>query len=341
MCLPNSPPPWLAAGRIPGLDGLRAVAVGFVLLAHASQTHGFPGPHCRVAAIGVDVFFVLSGFLITTLLVRERDRTGRVSLTGFYGRRAIRILPAFVAFLSALGIMASAGWVAVAPADWLAAGTFTMNFRPHPSWAVAHLWSLSIEEHFYLAWPLTFAVLSPRTAGRLLVGLLIAAPAARWVILFVRPDLAPLTDLWTPTRLDGIAAGCLLALVARTPAGLQWLDALARRWPLAFAAVGLAVAGRLSGKLSVGVSPSVIALGLAVLVWAAARRAPWWLELTPVVWVGALSYSLYLWQQPFLMPDGEHWWQTLPVNLGFAVATAAGCHYLIERPFLRLRSGRG
>src|SRR4051812_48377140 len=113
-----STPPWLSAGRIPALDGLRAIAVLLVVFAHLHRTAGFPAlPGVTrwgsVGAVGVDVFFVLSGFLITTLLCRERDREGRVSLGGFYHRRLVRIVPAYVTLLLFVAALQAAGAASV------------------------------------------------------------------------------------------------------------------------------------------------------------------------------------------------------------------------------------
>ena len=287
--------------------------------------------------MGVDVFFVLSGFLITTLLVRERDRTGTVSLVGFYARRCRRILPALGAFLLFVATLQCAGLADVTPAEWVASLVFGMNFMPHPAWELGHLWSLAIEEHFYIVWPLLFAYLRGRLASRLLVATLLIGPVLRWVVLLWYPGWAPLTDLWTPTRLDHIASGCLAALAARSSIGLRVLDIAARWWPAALLiAIGAVAGAARSAKVAVGVTPTVTALTITVLVWAAARRSPRWLEWSPIVWIGGLSYSLYLWQQPFLAPAATGWWRGFPANLALMAGAAIACHYFIERSALRI-----
>jgi peptidoglycan/LPS O-acetylase OafA/YrhL len=292
----------------------------------------------RIGPIGVDVFFVLSGLLITTLLCRERDRKGKVSLRGFYWRRSLRIVPAFAALLLFVAALQLAGAISVSGRDWLAALTYTMNFRPHSAWELGHLWSLSIEEHFYLAWPLLFVCLPPRWALRGLAAILVAGPVLRWAVLLWWPQGSSMLDVWTPTRLDAIAVGCLTALLARTPGGAGRLNALSRWWPLALIAVVGSLAGALhSGKFANGVAPTVTALSFGVLIWAAATRAPRWLESRPLVTVGIGSYSLYLWQQPFLNPRAELWWTAFPQNLVLACLAALLSYRLIERPLLRLR----
>lgn len=344
---PSPPPGWLAAGRIPALDGLRGLAVALVLLAHASQTKGFPALDLllalgRIGPVGVDVFFVLSGFLITTLLCRERERCGHIRLSSFYLRRTLRIAPAYVCLLLCVGVLQREGLAHVPVPDWRAALTYTMNFRPHPAWELGHAWSLSIEEHFYLLWPLAYMLTSRRGALYTLLIVLALEPILRWTVLLRYPDWSAMTDLWTMTRLDAIAAGCLLALLAREAPGRQGLDRLARQWPvtLGLLVLSLALAQR-SGKFAVGISPSVTAITLAALVWAAARRAPRWLEHPALSAVGIGSYSLYLWQQIFLNPHGTVWWTVFPINLFFAVLAAWSSYRMIELPFIQLKDRLG
>ncbi|HYH69066.1 MAG TPA: acyltransferase [Urbifossiella sp.] len=337
-------PVWLSRGRIPALDGLRAVAVLLVCLAHSHRTTNFPslGPLHQLGSVGsagVDIFFVLSGFLITTLLLREHEQTGRTSLGGFYLRRAFRIVPAYVCFMVFVAALSGYGLTHPSLWDWAAAVTYTMNFVPHPAWELGHLWSLSVEEHFYLIWPVTFLVVPRRALPGVLAGTLALGPLARLAVVVWWPAEARMTDLWTFTRLDSIAAGCLVAILARSPAGFRTLDALAWWWPAAFVLLvaGLG-AGRLSGKLKILVEPTVVALTLGVLVWAAARRAPRWLEARAMVAVGVGSYSLYLWQQPFLNPHCEWWYARFPQNMILAGLLAFASYWLVEKPFLRIKS---
>ena len=109
--------------------------------------------------LGVKVFFVISGYLITRLLIAEHARTGRISLRGFYVRRVWRIFPAFYAFVGAMLAAWAIGWIALAPGDVVAALTYTMNYHYERSWGLGHIWSLSIEEQFYLVWPFLFLAL--------------------------------------------------------------------------------------------------------------------------------------------------------------------------------------
>ena len=176
----NSSPAWLAGGNIPGLDGLRALSIAAVVLAHASLTWSGTTDHAhplaRLGSIGVDLFFVISGFLITWLLLREQRRNAVISLRAFYIRRAWRILPPYLVFLASLFAFSSIGLIQITSRDWGGALTYTVNFLPGTSWPFGHLWSLSVEEHFYLFWPLLLIVLGPGRAVALSFMYILAGP---------------------------------------------------------------------------------------------------------------------------------------------------------------------
>jgi peptidoglycan/LPS O-acetylase OafA/YrhL len=349
---PGSPiPGWVFTGRVPCLDGLRAVSIGLVLFAHSVQPPNSPliglRRFAQPAAVGVDVFFVISGFLITLLLLREQDRTGRVSLRGFYTRRALRILPAYLALLGFVAALAWAGSVAIRPIDWAAALTYTTNFLPERSWDLGHTWSLSVEEHFYLLWPAALLLLGPRRSLVLLIVALLAAPAIRaglYKVAGLDPDMLHYV---TPARYEAIGYGCLLAFAARHPATwrvarrvapVAGLGVLLAAGLLAVSEIYLCRSWRysiLSGRTAAGV---LIACGVFFCLASSPRSlAARALELRPVVLVGALSYSLYLWQQPFLK-NSPAWWCQWPQCLVLAAAAAVACHLLVERPFLRLKA---
>src|SRR5262249_25513818 len=213
---PNLPLTWLDRGRIPCLDGLRALAILLVIYAHGH----YPGDRLpfvpmlkgRCGFLGVQIFFVLSGFLIPTLMLREVQRTGRVHLGHFYLRRALRIIPVYATYLILLAILDACGIVRLGGQQWLAAATYTVNFLPRPlPWAMSHLWSLCVEEHFYLLWPLLMTLLPPRWCVRAIPACLVLAFLARWILLAVSD--API-DLLTFTRIDDIAVGCGLAYLS-------------------------------------------------------------------------------------------------------------------------------
>jgi len=346
-------PNWLTRGRVPCLDGLRAVAIVLVLVAHASKTHGFPGSSevrkvLAEGGLGVELFFVISGFLITLLLLRERQKTGEISTYGFYQRRCLRILPAYFAYLLALAGLTLLGMVDLGRRDWLGALTYTVNWIHHPDWEVGHLWSLSLEEHFYLIWPLLMW-LGSRWAFAFAGACILGMPVARLVLWLQWPDGVPV-ETCTFTRLDTIAVGCLLALVAWQPRwrGLgAWMTRSAA-WLAPLAVVVLVSSMGLSlhwYRFRLLFGYSLNGLALAVLVWVCISRPKGLLgrllEARPLVLLGTLSYGVYLWQQHFLDPRGSGWATHWPLNLVFVFLTAAASYWLIEAPFLRLKERVG
>ena len=331
------------SGRFrPDVAGLRAVAVGLVLIYHAGV--GFlPG-----GFVGVDVFFVISGFLITRQLVEEIGRTGRISLAGFYARRAKRILPAATVVLVATAV---ATWLLVSRERWhdiggdlLASAVYVVNWRfadravdylavdvaPSP---VQHFWSLAVEEQFYLLWPLLIigTVLVARRLRRsdprqvLWIGLLvIAVPSFAWSILqtAASPERAFFVST---TRLWELAVGAGVALVAtrlgrvprRVAIALGWLGLGAIVAAACLVTANSAWPGYLAAAPVLG-SAAVIAAGVS----AGARGPVAILGTRPFQWVGDLSYSLYLWHWPMIVIAAAHFGD-LSVKRGLVVAAAS------------------
>src|SRR5438067_6736963 len=185
--------PVAASRRMPSLDGLRAVSIALVLVGHLAGSRGFLSFDTIAKAgdlgnLGVRTFFVISGFLITGLLAAEREKSGRVDLTAFYFRRALRIFPAFFVFLAAVVLLSRIGFAELDRRDFLQAVTYTFNYRGASSnFSLKHLWSLAVEEQFYLIWPLTFASLAAVTRRRTLAAVLIIVPVLRVVLASIFP----------------------------------------------------------------------------------------------------------------------------------------------------------
>jgi peptidoglycan/LPS O-acetylase OafA/YrhL len=331
------------ARRIASLDGLRAVSIALVLLGHLVGTRGFAPLDLGVgdyAHLGVVVFFVISGYLITGLLVAETVQQGRVSLVLFYARRALRLFPACYAYIVCVTILWLTGVVQVRSQDVLHAATYTVNYLPKPSWSLGHLWSLSVEEQFYLLWPCAFVALQRRRAILVAGAVILLGPVARigaWLLGDPYRDL----ELF-PLVADSLGVGCLLALTS------SWLES--QKWYLQLFrpgySLGLLVLILLTNRYR-SYSPvwvlgtSVINVGLAVLVHRSVYCSFDWmgrlLNLKPIAFVGVLSYSLYLWQQLFLDRTSSAWATAFPQNLAFAVAAALGSYLLLEKPMVALR----
>jgi peptidoglycan/LPS O-acetylase OafA/YrhL len=334
-------------GRIPGLDGLRAISIAIVLFAHAGGTRGWPSAlHLDVAGdLGVRAFFVISGFLITTLLLREYQQRGRISLGDFYLRRIYRIFPAFYVYLAVILVAAAVGWISLSGDDIAYAATYTMNFHAQRAWWLGHLWSLAVEEQFYLIWPLVFALLRPRRALGFAVAAIALAPVVRVVAWLAFPGVRPLTDQAFPFVFDSIATGCALALARKrlesSARYLEWLDA---PWFWAVPALGVIALAVPRVGFNLGLGVTLGNLGIAMAIHRCIRH-PYnpvgrVLESRPLVFVGALSYSLYLWQQPFVNRHADSIVNAFPISIALAFGLAMASYYLVEQPMLALRARR-
>jgi len=352
--------------RLPSLDGWRAVAILIVLTSHCPYSHGWPNSWTSVArwlpdgGFGVDIFFVISGFLITFLLLKERERTACIDLKGFYLRRTLRIVPAYVVFLLAIAVLDCSTGLQVGPAAWLALCTYTVNYASWTPWTVGHVWSLSVEEQFYLLWPVVFilATASQASARSLLIALsipLVLCPISR-VVGYISHSRA-FTACSFLSRADSLAVGCLTAVVLsnwRQPV----TDLLSRHFSrvilLAMACISIPhvlMKLFLLGPLTVPLGPTLSAIGIALIVLASVLfptiRLFAWLQWGPLTHIGVLSYSIYLWQQLFsTKPEvfglsGSPWFLTFPYWLVPAFAAAIASYCLIERPFLSLKSRVG
>jgi peptidoglycan/LPS O-acetylase OafA/YrhL len=337
------------SGRIPSLDGLRAVSISLVLYGHLEGGHGFASLHLTrwfgdVAHLGVTVFFVISGFLITSLLMSERERTSTISLKNFYLRRTLRIFPAFYAFILALVLADAIGWIDLSGRDLAFAVTYTVNYDVDRSWNIGHLWSLSIEEQFYLLWPCVFLMLRERRALIAAVLAFAAGPLVRLAMRLAFPAGSPWRDLEIfPAMADSIAIGCVLALLRPWLLEQAWYLRLSGSAWLALVLVPLilVINSRLGYSLVDLVGSPILLVSVALLIEASTRRAESiagrFLNFPPVVFLGVLSYSLYLWQQPFLNRHLDTAPTTFPLNLALAFGCALLSYFLIERPLVGVR----
>jgi len=334
-------------GRIPGLDGLRAISIVIVLYTHTISTpHATWLPDIAVFHdLGVRTFFVISGFLITTLLRAEYEKYGRISLRDFYIRRVYRIFPAFYVYLAAMVVLAAIGWISVPREDVIYAATYTMNFHAERAWWLGHLWSLAVEEQFYLMWPLVMAVLRPRRALWFAIGGIVAAPVLRVTAVLLWPDIWRLTDQAFPFVFDALATGCVLALARErlesSPLYVTWLDS-PTFWLLPLACVVALAVPRTGFNLAFGVTLGNVGIAMAIhrCVRHPTKLVGRVLETRPLVYIGALSYSLYLWQQPFVNRHGDSIVNSFPLHLACAFGMAMLSYYFVEQPILALRARR-
>jgi peptidoglycan/LPS O-acetylase OafA/YrhL len=317
--------------RIPSLDGLRAISITLVILSHLVKwKHISLDVLGSYGALGVHVFFVLSGYLITNLLLREYERSSTINLREFYIRRAYRIFPAAFVFLVVVIVLYrhEIRWYHAA-----AALLYVANMDVTRPWIFGHLWSLSIEEQFYLLWPFALKKWQSRMTA-ILVGVMIVTPIFRTGLYGFRVHNGLVGSL--PAFADQLAIGCLLAIFApripRIRSSLAFAMVLLMILIPWFPAISpsrslfmLFVLRPLLDLSIAGVVLHVIQVPYRALNWA------------PVAWLGKISYSLYLWQELFCSNAALHQGYVLVLP---ALACACLSYYCVEQPMLRLREKR-
>jgi peptidoglycan/LPS O-acetylase OafA/YrhL len=350
--------------HIPSLDGLRALSVLLVIVLHTLLRHAlykfipFPLRLLGNGALGVFIFFIISGYLITTLLLREQHKTGAISLRSFYLRRAFRILPplyAYVLFLAVLG--ATRHLPGMNRHEFIVALTLTRNYARHVDlWAMEHLWSLCIEEQFYVLWPATLVLCllhrrdapGRRRATQVALTVLIAEPFVRLICFRYLPAYHN-TGMFH-MQADGLMFGVLGAL-QQGHTRFERIYTRVTRWPWLLPALIFLVLNALTVRfqnywdLPLGMTLN----GFLVLMWLL------WLVRNPaslqgrilnqpvVAWIGRLSYSLYIWQTFFTHSlnvevfGRDAWWINFPTSWLWILGAAVVSFYGIERPALRLR----
>jgi peptidoglycan/LPS O-acetylase OafA/YrhL len=353
-------------GRLGGLDGLRAIAVVAVVLFHffpASVPGGF---------IGVDIFFVISGFLITGLLLAEHERSGRLDLTRFWKRRLRRLVPPIVPLVLAgctaawliggdvlIGLRKALLGATTFAYNWVAIAAGTSYFSAYQPELFRNLWSLAVEEQFYLVWPIALlGLLRIRRSGlRLGLVLGLAAASALWMAVLFSDDGGDPTRVYygSDTHSFGLLIGAALALVLRRgrPAGpatrAATLLAMTRPW-LGGLALTLVTAGfwvlPSDGGASYRGGLAVVSLLTAIVIWAGVRgdafgRA---LDARPLRYLGQRSYGIYLWHWPVLVVVQLAWPASderslliIGTTAGVISLLAAGCSYRwLELPIRQL-----
>jgi peptidoglycan/LPS O-acetylase OafA/YrhL len=326
---------------IPGLDGVRAIAVCLVLLSHATGTRNFDGlpEFLSFGGLGVRIFFVLSGFLITRILLKEIRAEGGIDLLRFYYRRAMRLLPASYCYIAVVLVLARLHVVPLHPNDALFAIAYAMNWHEPHAWTLGHLWSLAAEEQFYFVWPFLLSIAGPRRALRCLGLVVLFAPAVR----YWSPELGILgTDTSFLRIADALATGCLLCAWSDRLEAWGLYRSLLRSRIFALVPLGILVLNHVpqAGVIWAFAETALNVSIAAAIHWAILSEETLvgrWLNSRPMVAIGVLSYSLYLWQQLFMNRYSSAARNAFPQNLAFTIAASVLSFVLIERPLLQLR----
>ncbi len=336
---------------IPSLDGLRALSVFMVILGHTNSTflNALPfNRSFRNGGQGVTVFFMISGFLITHLLLKELNRDKRISIKKFYFRRTMRIFPPFYAFLITIAIL-GLGFhiVPVTALSLVVAASYTWNYfwafvKGPEIWILGHCWSLAVEEQFYLIWPFCMAYFSKRTNLRIAVCAILLSPLSRVATYFAFASARAQVPIMFHTRLDTLMFGCLLSLMLDMGIGTRFV-----RWALHPVVpiisflflffVDSPAEGRWHATyaMTIGIVLTNIAIAGLLLNVVFRHQSPLGrlLNFSVVRHFGMISYSLYLWQQLFTGPYTHQF----PVNILAIVACAELSFWLVEKPSFRVR----
>ncbi|ONI83155.1 acyltransferase [Actinosynnema sp. ALI-1.44] len=337
--------------HLPALDGLRGVAIIGVLLFHTGHLPG--------GFLGVDLFFALSGYLITDLLLREVETTGTVSLIAFWGRRIRRLLPALAVMLAIVTVLVWAvgpadlvrttlsdgPWVQLNLVNWhLLAESASYWDRFGPSRVFEHLWSIAVEEQFYLVWPVVVLLVRRVASTAAVVSVL------SLLLMITLVDAADPTRVYTGT--DTRAFSLLLGAMVATPPVRALLARVVGRWVgavVALLAFGIGAMWLLTDGVNSlwlftgGLFAHSLAAALLIGLCAQAPHATRFLGWQPLRWFGLVSYSLYLWHWPvivLLSPQvtGLDGWSWTALVCGVSTGLAALSKYLVEDP-VRFRVG--
>jgi peptidoglycan/LPS O-acetylase OafA/YrhL len=345
----------LALPQIPALNGIRAVAVFLVIFYHYGLR--LPGNVKVPGAHGVLIFFVMSGFLITWLLLKESEKYGRISLKAFYRRRVLRIFPAFYFYWILLVAILLLGGHQIVWLQTISSFLYLSNYYQaifgDPNNAFSHTWSLAIEEQFYLFWPFLFATFRHdlKKMTLFLVGLIGSVWIHRCVLYFVFGASQEYFYAAFDTRLDSLMVGCLLAVLLKRGVLMRFWERVCRGYAIPVLTVMLFVASVFAGPLLIpryrdfvglAIDPLLVAV---IIVQAIALSSTWlfkWMEWGWVRFLGQISYSLYLYQQLTLQSvhnrlTGQPEIVQLCAAITVTIFAACFSFYVIERPFLKLK----
>ncbi len=353
-------PPIFRFKHIPSLNGLRALSIIIVLIGHSTFVPNSPKffsfiQHYVVhMSFGVQMFYVISGFLITGLLLQEKADHGHINLKNFYIRRAYRILPVAFLFIITLIVLKLFGILYISTHDLACSATYVVDFlRVNTrSWFIGHLATLSVEEQFYLLWPLTLLFLPKRYYFIIIFVVLYYIVLTPW--LYYHPQNSPLFLLKgmllpAPPLLCGaiLAVGMFKGwfnrihkILIHPLTAFSFILALAAYLPGTFH-----VAGFYSVPFDYLLSSVFIAMFIYNVIHSSSHNVIYKLLNHPVLnFIGILSYSIYIWQQPFFAPPSaaylvHAWWAVFPQNFILTFLVAAISYFTVEKAFLRIKKG--
>lgn len=368
--------------KIPSLDGLRALSIFLVLFDHAAHslspdiTHNWLYTILSNSDLGVRIFFVISGYLITRLLLEETERNGKINLKKFYIKRVLRIFPVFYLFILVIVLMNIIVGDVFYWTDILIAGTFLWNMKSliQPgrndygdtgSWRnpgrdgwllLGHFWTLAMEEQFYLIWPFVMKkVHSHKKLIRICIAIMLLMPLVRVAAYFLLPQARGQINAMIFTSCDTLLIGSAAALIEKTRFKEKFIRILSDPRVVALSIVAIFIISpflqnRFGGtyKLTIGITITNVGI-LSLLLWSIYKENAWFrfLNLKPIMVIGVLSYSIYIWQQLFFFGEVEWLYLTFgdykfylnqfPQNIFLIALVSSASYYLYERRFLKLK----
>jgi len=335
--------------RISSLDGFRAISIILVLINHNpyNKKSFLPTIYWTLAHygyVGVTIFFVISGLLITNLLLKEQEATGRIDIKNFYIRRVLRIFPVFFLYIFFVMAWGNIEQLGVTNSDLLHAFTFTVNFNlKNTNWFVGHFWSLSVEEQFYIFWPLIFFLF--RKKLKIVLGILIVYSCIIRLITYQYPELElPLLSPFfasSDSIMIGAFGGVLLfenAAICKLKKANSYILQI-----ISIALILLLLCSQHRNYLPFIIIPiGNTFISVAILFLILTNISPSnsiafkLLNNKFIVHIGVLSYSIYVWQQ-FFMKGELHIWRVFPFSFVAIYIVSLISYYLWEMPFLKLR----
>ena len=349
---------------LPSINGIRGISILLVILHHLNVQYGifsyvYTNKSLAVKPLlaitnlicdghlGVNIFFVISGFLITYLLINEEQEKGKINIKKFFIRRTFRIFPAYYFMLLVYLVLQRIQLIDLTPASWLTSFTYTKYLNWNLDWFTSHAWSLSIEEQFYLLWPFTFYFFK-RKRKFLLWGIVAVVPFLR--LAGHHYELSWISELSLFYRIDAIAFGCLLAFYKDHLLNLSEQ----RAWQLFIVSLLVIVsitsamvplskwAGLEAIWIPLGTTNGSLAnIAIAfVLFYSVYRAKGWYYRLfnsKVLSTIGIYSYSIYLWQQLFTYPELF----PFPINVLCIFAAAFFSYHVVEQPMLKIKDRIG
>ncbi|QDK79676.1 acyltransferase [Spirosoma sp. KCTC 42546] len=356
--------------RIKSLDGLRAISIIMVLLVHSKPTmpvalaDSFLFKYLISSGLGVKIFFVISGYLITKLLIQEREKTGDINIKNFYIRRSLRIFPIFYAYIVTIVLLQHFYFSAnvVNYTTVLFAALYLWNYKqifvssqPNEELFFGHFWTLAMEEQFYLIWPLAFKRISQRKLINVVLIIIAIMPLIRVATYFLMPNYRGQIGMMIQTSGDTILTGCLGALLEKqiiTSPHFKWLkNKLFMGAIILFIfVISRILIAKFGGMYALTIGSSLSNVCVLIFVF--------WCIYIPtlfsdflnnkiIIHIGVLSYSLYIWHLLFIRDINSllinkqaetFWFNKFPQNLVFAFLAAFVSFYLIEQPINKLKA---